>query len=153
MDKQRKDRQKRHVQEGAMRERERKKTQCSSLVGKIEGKQLFTSQRIDCHYDYQLQGAATPWWQVWDWKYDWLILQDETKYCAFQETKVNFVEDGELIEVSLHSRFEWRLGQMRITVPLSLTPLLCINLCLEVTDSENSIRSVSSHQYLSHSLA
>ncbi|CAB1426463.1 unnamed protein product [Pleuronectes platessa] len=29
---------------------------------------------------------------------------------------------------------------MRITVPFSLTPPLCINPCLEVTDSENSIR-------------
>lgn len=75
------------------------------------------------------------------------------KYVAVLKTKVNFVEDGELIEVSLHPRFEWRPGQMRITVPLSLTSLLCINLCLEVTDSENSIRSVSSHQYLSHSQA
>lgn len=96
---------------------------------------------------------ATPWWQVWDWKYDWLILQNERKFCAFLKPKVNFAEDRDLIEVSLHPRFEWRLGQMRIavlSVPLP-TALLCINLCLEVTDSENGIRSVSSHQYLSRS--
>lgn len=28
------------------------------------------------------------------------------KYCSVLKTKVNFVEDGELIEVSLQSRFE-----------------------------------------------
>lgn len=72
------------------------------------------------------------------------------KYGGVVKTKVNFVEDGELIEVSLQSRFERRLGQMRTAAGASLTPLLCINRRSEVTDSESSIWPVSSHQYLSH---
>lgn len=47
------------------------KTHCSSLP-----EEQIVNMTTSCR-------TATPWWQVWDWKYDWLILQDEPKYCVF----------------------------------------------------------------------
>lgn len=69
-------------------------------LGKLGDKQLFQERRVSL----RLPAAARR--QLRDWEYDWLILPDEMKYGSVAETKVNFVEDGELIEVSLRARFE-----------------------------------------------
>lgn len=122
-------------------------------LGKLREKQLFTSWRIDCHYDSQLLHSDTMVTglrlEIWlanpaGWDEILRLSEDQGKLCWGRGVNWSVTPFPDLNDVS---------DKWESLFSLSLAPLLCINLCLEVTDSENSIRSVSSHQYLSHSRA
>lgn len=119
----------------------------------------FTSWRIDCHYDYQLPHGDTmvtgQRLEIWlanpaGWDEILRLSEDQGKLCWGRG--VNWSVTPFPIWMTCGTNENHRHHNPPPTLT-PLTPLLCINLCLEVTASENSIWSVSSHQYLCHSPA